>query len=143
MPSQGSGKFERGYIIPIGGCLNSVNERVAEQMRSICLTAKAKAVILNVSEEPQETELELVMMNNGFVECDTFLIRNRQDASSPINLQHLVGVDLVIIIGERPLQISTLIGGTSLAKQLRKLNADGTHIAGLYGAAALLSEHMI
>lgn len=60
-----------------------------------------------------------------------------------MTLQHLAGVDLVVIIGERPLQISTLIGGTALAKQLRKLNADGTHVAGLFGAAALLSEHMI
>lgn len=143
MPSQGSGNFERGYIIPIGGCLNSVSDRVAEEMRSICLTSKANALILNISEDPQETELEQVLITNGFAQCETHVVRSRQDASSPITLQHLVGVDLVVIIGERPLQISTLIGGTSLAKQLRKLSADGTHVAGLYGAAALLSEHMI
>ncbi|MBD3667767.1 MAG: cyanophycinase [Kangiella sp.] len=143
MPSQGSGKFERGYIIPIGGCLNSVGDRVAEKMRSLCLTAKAKALILNVSEDPQETTLGEILLNNGFVECETHNVQSRQDASSPMTLQHLAGVDLVVIIGERPLQISTLIGGTALAKQLRKLNADGTHVAGLYGAAALLSEHMI
>lgn len=143
MPSQGSGKFERGYIIPIGGCLNSISEQVAEKMRSLCLTAKAKVLVLNVNEEPQESQLESILLKNGFVECDTHTVRNRQEASSPMTLQHLAGVDLVIIVGERPLQISTIIGGTSLAKQLRKLNADGTHVAGLYGAAALLSEHMI
>lgn len=74
MPSQGSGKFERGYIIPIGGCLNSVSDRVAEKMRSLCLTAKAKALILNVSEDPQETTLGEILLNNGFVECETHKI---------------------------------------------------------------------
>ncbi len=143
MPSKGSGEFERGYIIPIGGCENWINPEVCEKLRSICLNSEAKALILNVSEQELEHHLETVLSDNGFVECTSINIQSRQHAQNPQNLAKMINVELLIIAGERPLQISTLIGGTAIAKQIRKLNADGVHIAGTYGAAALMSEHMI
>ncbi|NVK21617.1 MAG: cyanophycinase [Kangiellaceae bacterium] len=143
MPSQGSGNFERGYIIPIGGCENSISPQVAEKLRSICLNASAKAVVLNICDQPLEHKLSNQLLENGFDECDIQSINNRQQANNPLILQHLAGVDLIVLVGQRPLQVSTIIGGTPIAKQIRKLNADGTHVVGTFGAAALLSEHMI
>ncbi len=143
MPSKGSGEFERGYIIPIGGCENWICPEVCEQLRSICLNSDAKALILNVSEQEIEHQIETVLADNGFDRCQTININSRQDAQNPELVPQLSNNDLIIISGERPLQISTLIGGTPLARQLRKSNADGVHIVGTYGAATILSEHMI
>ncbi|NVJ65033.1 MAG: cyanophycinase [Gammaproteobacteria bacterium] len=143
MPSKGSGDFERGYIIPIGGCENWISPEVCEKMRSICLSSNANALILNVSEQDLEHHIEAVLTDNGFTESPAINIKNRQDAQNPEILARMANVDLLIIAGERPLQISTLIGGTPIAKQIRKLNADGVHIVGTYGAATILSEHMI
>lgn len=143
MPSKGSGEFERGYIVPVGGCHNTFSAEVAERMRSLCVSAEAKALILEVSEKPLECNLPEVLLENGFVSCETLNISSRQVANNPELLAKLVGNELIIITGERPVQISTIIGGTPVAKQLRKLNADGTHIAGTFGGAALVSEHMI
>ncbi len=143
MPSKGSGDFERGYIIAIGGCENWVSPDVCEKLRSICLSSDAKALILNVSEQEIEHPISTVLSDNGFAECSNINIQSRQDAQNPQFLAQMMNIDLLVIAGERPLQISTLIGGTPIAKQLRKLNADGVHIVGTYGAAALLSEHMI
>ncbi|GAA4352731.1 cyanophycinase [Kangiella taiwanensis] len=143
MPSQGSGKFDRGYIIPIGGCNHQLHDIVAEQIRSICLSAKATVAILNVGPEKVTHQLDKALLNNGFDACEELDIRSRQDATDEQLLKQMTDKELVVIVGEKPLQISTLIGGTPIAKHLRKLNADGVHIAGSYGAAALLSEHMI
>ncbi|GAA4355354.1 cyanophycinase [Kangiella marina] len=143
MPSQGSGKFDRGYIIPIGGCSHSLYDDVAEQIRSVCLNASAAAIILNVGQEKVEHKLDKTLLSNGFEACDEVEVRSRQEANDELVIKRMLEKDLIVIVGERPLQISTIIGGTPVAKQLRKLNADGVHIAGSYGAAALLSEHMI
>ncbi len=143
MPSKGSGEFERGYIIPIGGSENWISPDVCEKLRSICLNSSAKALILNVSEQNIEHQISKVLLDNGFIECSIVNIHSRQDSKNPETLAKISHTDLLIISGERPLQISTIIGGTPVARQLRKLNADGVHIVGTFGAAALLSEHMI
>ncbi|MBV36408.1 cyanophycinase [Kangiella spongicola] len=143
MPSLGSGKFDRGYIISIGGCKHQLDDLVAEQIRSICLSASASAVIVNVGPSSIEHKLDKVLTSNGFEDCVELNISSRQDANNPKLLEQMSDKELVIILGEKPLQISTIIGGTPVAKQIRKLNADGVHVVGSYGAAALLSEHMI
>ena len=143
MPSSGSGKFDRGYIIPIGGCQHQIDDDVVEQIRSICLSASASAVILNVGPSTIEHQLDKALTHNGFDHCFEVTVSTRQEAADQQVLEQLADKELIIIIGEKPLQISTIIGGTPVAKHLRKLNADGVHIVGSYGAAALLSEHMI
>ncbi len=143
MPSKGSGEFERGYIVPIGGCENWISPEVCEQLRGLCLSAQAKASILNISEQELEHQIAPVLTDNGFAECSVINIQSRQDAQNPDNLDKMQAADILIIAGERPLQISTLIGGTLIAKQIRKLNADGVHVVGTFGAATILSEHMI
>lgn len=143
MPSLGSGKFDRGYIIPIGGCKHRITGDIAEQIRSICLNSEASATILTISSNSIEHDFRSNLIDNGFSSCSEIKITSRQEAGQEELVQKLADNDLIIIVGEKPLQISTIIGGTPIAKQLRKLNADGVHIAGSYGAAALMSEHMI
>lgn len=143
MPSLGSGKFDRGYIIPIGGCKHHIDDEIAEQIRSVCLSASASAVIINVGPSKIEHDLIKKLTSNGFEQCLEITVSSRQEANDEKLLKQLADKELVVIIGEKPLQISTIIGGTPIAKQIRKLNADGIHIVGSYGAAALLSEHMI
>lgn len=143
MPSVGSGKFDRGYLIPIGGCNHRLNAEVAEHIRSLCLTADASAIILNIGPSSVKHSLDKTLRDNGFERCTELTINNRQEATDRKALAQLDNQDLIIMLGDKPLQVSTIIGGTPLAKQLRKLNADGVHIVGSYGAAALLSEHMI
>jgi cyanophycinase len=143
MPSLGSGRFDRGYIIPIGGCKHRIADTVAEQIRSICLSASASSVILNIGPSDIQHELKQTLLANGFDHCSEIKVSSRQEANDEQTLRHLSEQDLIVLIGEKPLQVSTIIGGTPIAKQIRKLNADGVHIVGSYGAAALLSEHMI
>ena len=49
----------------------------------------------------------------------------------------------VFLTGGNQLRLSTTLGGTSVAKHLRLMNAAGVHVAGTSAGAAFLSEHMI
>jgi cyanophycinase len=45
--------------------------------------------------------------------------------------------------GGNQLRLSTMIGGTEVAKALRRRNSEGMHVAGTSAGAAFLCEHMI
>jgi cyanophycinase len=62
----------------------------------------------------------------------------RQDWLS--QLDHTTGIFLT---GGNQLRISTVIGGTPVAKAIRRLNASGVTVGGTSAGAAILSEHMI
>lgn len=49
----------------------------------------------------------------------------------------------IFFSGGNQLRLSTLLGGTEIARALRRKHAEGTIIAGTSAGAALLSEHMI
>jgi cyanophycinase len=55
----------------------------------------------------------------------------------------LDNVDGVFLTGGNQLRLSTMIGGTEVAKALRRRNAEGMHVAGTSAGAAFLCEHMI
>ena len=67
----------------------------------------------------------------------------REDAELPELLEILDHADGIFLTGGNQLRLSTLIGGTSMAKALRRRNAEGAHIAGTSAGAAFLCEHMI
>ena len=49
----------------------------------------------------------------------------------------------VFLTGGNQLRLSTMIGGTEVAKAIRRRNAEGMHVAGTSAGAAFLCEHMI
>ena len=65
------------------------------------------------------------------------------DAELPELLAVLDRSDGIFLTGGNQLRLSTTIGGTSMAKALRRRNAEGAHIAGTSAGAAFLCEHMI
>ena len=49
----------------------------------------------------------------------------------------------IFITGGNQLRLSTILGGTPIARLIRVLNADGIHVAGTSAGAAIMPEHMI
>jgi cyanophycinase len=49
----------------------------------------------------------------------------------------------IFITGGNQLRLSTILGGTPVARSIRRLNAAGVHMAGTSAGAAIISEHMI
>ena len=48
-----------------------------------------------------------------------------------------------MLTSDQPLRLSTLIGGTQLARAIRRRNAEGMAVLGAGAGAALLCEHML
>jgi len=51
--------------------------------------------------------------------------------------------DGAFLTGGNQLRLSTMIGGTPMAKAIRRRNSEGMHVAGTSAGAAFLCEHMI
>jgi cyanophycinase len=79
----------------------------------------------------------------GVKEAKSLPIMSRADCERREWLEVLDNVDGVFLSGGNQLRLSTMIGGTEVAKALRRRNEEGMHVAGTSAGAAFLCEHMI
>ena len=75
--------------------------------------------------------------------CDILDFETRADCEDDDQLATLENARGVFLTGGNQLRLATTLGGTSVARALRRLNAAGVHVAGTSAGAAFLSEHMI
>lgn len=69
--------------------------------------------------------------------------RERSDADNPDWLAWLRASTGIFLTGGNQLRISTILGGTDVARTIRSANASGVAVGGTSAGAAILSEHMI
>jgi cyanophycinase len=79
----------------------------------------------------------------GVRRVDSLDFDTRRDAEEPGRLQRLREATGIFFTGGNQLRLSTLIGGTAVAKAVRQMNAAGIPVAGTSAGAAFLCEHMI
>jgi cyanophycinase len=135
----------RGYIIPVGGAEEKIGDiTILRRFASLCDTAGRIAIIPTASEVSDTgARYETLFQGLGVTEARALPIHTRADAELPELLAILDQSDGIFLTGGNQLRLSTLIGGTSMAKALRRRNAEGAHVAGTSAGAAFLCEHMI
>ncbi len=74
---------------------------------------------------------------------DVLQVASRDDALRTESLDVIAQATAVLLLGDNPLKLATLLGGTPLAQAIRRANARGKVVAGHGAGAALLCEHMI
>ncbi|MDP2007968.1 MAG: cyanophycinase, partial [Rubrivivax sp.] len=70
-------------------------------------------------------------------------IDTRDDAGKVEWLDYIEKANGIFITGGNQLRLTTIIGGTPIAKAIRRANARGVAVGGTSAGAAILSEHMI
>lgn len=70
-------------------------------------------------------------------------VESREAALRPATLSEIDSATGILLVGENPLRLASLLGGTPLAQAIRRANARGKIIGGYGQAATLLCEHMI
>lgn len=70
-------------------------------------------------------------------------VENREDAKESSNVERVQTATALLLMGDNPVRLATILGGTPLARALRRANARGKAICGYGHGAALLCEHMI
>jgi cyanophycinase len=136
----------RGWIIPIGGAENKENDRhILERFVRVSGGRDADIVVIPTASRLNETgpRYEKLFREIGAARVTSMDFDTRRDCHEPGRLRRLEDATGVFFTGGNQLRISTLLGGTPVAKLIRLRNASGVTVGGTSAGASILSEHMI
>jgi cyanophycinase len=146
MPSRVPDGQRRGWIIPIGGAENKENDRrILERFVRIAGGAAADIVVIPTASRMHETgpRYEQVFRDIGAHRVTVMDFDTRRDCQEPGRLQRLEEASGIFFTGGNQLRLTTLLGGTPVARVIRARNAHGVAVGGTSAGASILSEHMI
>lgn len=138
--------LKRGYVIPIGGGEEKIeNPEILQQFVDLAGGSDAViSVIPTASRLPDTGErYQEIFTGLGAGQTHSLPINERSEAKDPKYLETLEASTGIFITGGNQLRLSTILGGTPIAKAVRRLNAQGVHYAGTSAGAAIISQHMI
>jgi cyanophycinase len=145
-PAKVEAHHKRGYIVPIGGAEDKEGSaRVLRKFLSVSGGNRARIVIIPTASKLEDTgrRYEKLFRQLGADEAKSLPIASREDAAKDEWLDYVEKANGIFVTGGNQLRLSTIIGGTPLAKAIRRANARGVTVGGTSAGAAILSEHMI
>ena len=145
-PANGSINQNRGYIIPIGGAEEKLNNpEILDRFVDICGGKTSRISIIPTASELDDTgrNYEKLFRRLGVRHAKVLPFLTRNDCQTSEYLDYIDKSDGVFMTGGNQLRLSTTLGGTEVATRIRRRNAAGMHVAGTSAGAAFLPEHMI
>jgi cyanophycinase len=146
MPSKVPDGETRGWIIPIGGAENKENDRhILERFVAVSGGADADIVVIPTASRLHETgpRYERLFRELGAARVAVMDFDTRRDCLEAGRLERLGEASGIFFTGGNQLRLTTLLGGTPVAKLIRTQNARGVTVGGTSAGASILSEHMI
>lgn len=137
---------KRGAIVPIGGAEDKDGDaEILRRFLEVSGGKKARVVIIPTASTLEDTgrRYEKLFKKLGAQEARALSIAARSDAAKEECLAYVEKADAIFVTGGNQLRLSTILGGTPLAKAIRRANARGVSVGGTSAGAAILSEHMI
>ena len=133
----------RGWLVPIGGCLQS--PEILTRFVDLCGGADARIVVIpTASNEPDHRSYyEAVFAPFPQRSLEVLPVSTRADCADPALLSHVADATGVFFTGGNQLKLATVLGGTPMADLLRARFASGMPVGGTSAGAAFLSDHMI
>src|ERR1700722_11112346 len=146
MPSRVPDGQQRGWIIPIGGAENKENDcRILERFVRVSGGPGADIVVIPTASRMHETgqRYEQVFRDIGAARVTVMDFDTRRDCQEAGRLQRIEEATGIFFTGGNQLRLTTLLGGTPVARMIRARNAAGVTVGGTSAGASILSEHMI
>ncbi len=145
-PAKIEGDKKRGFIVPIGGAEDK--EGAANILRKFIEVAggkSARIVIIPTASTLEDTgrRYEKLFRKLGADEAKSLPFSSRDDAGKGEWLEYIEKANGIFVTGGNQLRLTTILGGTAVAKAIRRANARGVAVGGTSAGAAILSEHMI
>jgi cyanophycinase len=137
---------KRGWIVPIGGAENKENDpRILERFIQVSGGHKADIVVIPTASRMHETgpRYEQLFESLGARRVAVMDFDTRRDCHEPGRLKRIEEASGIFFTGGNQLRLTTLLGGTPVAKLIRLRNAAGVTVGGTSAGASILSEHMI
>lgn len=145
-PSNSHDDRKRGFVIPIGGAEEKLNNpEILDRFVDICGGKPARIAIIPTASELEDTgrNYEKLFRKLGIRHAKVLAIETREDCLNEDYLEYIDKSDGVFMTGGNQLRLSTTLGGTPVAQAIRRRNAAGMHVAGTSAGAAFMPEHMI
>ena len=136
----------RGWIVPVGGAEDKEQDAVIlRRFLAVSGGSAARVVIIPTASRLPETgpRYERIFRHLGAHSAHSIPFESRADAEREDMLDLLEQATCIFLTGGNQLQLSTILGGTPVARAIRRLNARGVTVGGTSAGAAILSEHMI
>ena len=70
-------------------------------------------------------------------------VKSRGDAMQPSTVQTIQAATAILLLGNSPLHLASILGGTPLAQAIRRANAQSKMVCAVGGCASILCQHMI
>jgi cyanophycinase len=137
---------QRGWIVPIGGAEEKENSpQILKRFVNLAGGDAADIVVIPTASQQRSTgpRYERIFSELGAARVTALDFDTRRDCEETGRLERLNQASGVFFTGGNQLRLSTLLGGTPVAKAVRALNAAGVAVAGTSAGAAFISEHMI
>ncbi len=145
-PAKIDSSHGRGYIVPVGGAEDKQQGAVIlRRFLEVSGGPDARiAVIPTASRQPDTgSRYEQLFDELGAAAAYALPFDERADTERVDWLEQLGEATGIFLTGGNQLRISTILGGTPVAKTIRARNAQGVAVGGTSAGAAILSEHMI
>src|SRR5712664_1611009 len=146
MPSRIPQGQTRGWLVPIGGAENKENDRhILERFIRVSGGANANIVVIPTASRMHETgpRYEKLFKDMGAEQVTVMDFDTRRDCHEAGRLRRIEEASGIFFTGGNQLRLTTLLGGTPVAKLIRVRNALGVTVGGTSAGASILSEHMI
>lgn len=145
-PAKIEGDKKRGFIVPIGGAEDK--EGAANILRKFIDVSggkRSRIVIIPTASKLEDTgrRYEKLFKKLGADEAKSLPFASREDANKEEWLEYIEKANGIFVTGGNQLRLTTILGGTPVARAIRRANARGVTVGGTSAGAAILSEHMI
>lgn len=145
-PADKIANTDRGYIIPIGGAEEKLdNPEILDRFVELCGGKSARIGIIPTASDLDDTgrNYEKLFRTLGIKHAKVLPFETRDDCENSEYLDYIEKSDGVFLTGGNQLRLSTTLGGTAVSQLIRRRNAAGMHVAGTSAGAAFMPEHMI
>ena len=145
-PAKVQDNQRRGYIVPVGGAEDKDSDPVIlRRFVEVSGDQDARIAVIPTASRLDDTgsRYERIFRELGVADALALDYKRREDADNPEWLAYLHEATGVFLTGGNQLRISTILGGTDVARAIRSANANGVSVGGTSAGAAILSEHMI
>ena len=146
MPSKPVNGDQRGWIIPIGGAEDKdANPSILQRFVELCGGSEADIAVIPTASRLKDTgpRYEELFRGMGVAQVEVLDFDTRRDCQEEGRLARLARASGIFFTGGNQLRLSTILGGTHVARTIRLRNAQGVTVAGTSAGAGFLSEHMI
>ena len=146
MPSKPVNGEQRGWIIPIGGAEDKdANPSILQRFVELCGGSEADIAVIPTASRLKDTgpRYEELFRGMGVAQVEVLDFDTRRDCQEEGRLARLARASGIFFTGGNQLRLSTILGGTHVARTIRLRNAQGVTVAGTSAGAGFLSEHMI